>query len=403
VVLADLDGFKQINDTLGHDAGDRLLVHVAQRFASVSRAGDTLARLGGDEFAVLLEEATEAEALVVSRRMLERLSEPIDVAGRELVIGASIGIATQVGGGGDDGQLLRHADVAMYAAKEAGRGRCEVFQEDMARNLGEQLGLDHEMRQGLDRGELTVHYQPEVDLATKRIVGVEALLRWDSPTRGSVPPSHFIAVAESTGLIVIIGEFVLRQACRQAATWREEGLVDDSFVTWVNLSGRQLSAGGVHELVAAVLDEADLPATMLGLEVTETAVVAEGHASERARRELEALHDQGVRIAIDDFGTGVSSLGQLRRFPVDLIKVDKSFVQGVERDQKDAAIATNVVNLAHALGLPAIAEGIETESQLESMIEFGCDLAQGYLFARPAPAEDVASTLRLLAQAAPVD
>jgi EAL domain-containing protein (putative c-di-GMP-specific phosphodiesterase class I) len=180
-------------------------------------------------------------------------------------------------------------------------------------------------------------------------------------------------------------------------------LIDESFVTWVNRSGRQLSEGGVNELVDRVLLATGLPPRMLGLEVTETAIVAEGHASERARQELEALHDRGVRIAIDDFGTGVSSLGQLRRFPVDLIKVDKSFVQGVERDQKDAAIATNVVNLAHALGLPAIAEGIETDRQLESMIEFGCDLAQGYLFARPAPAEDVASMLRVLTRALPVD
>jgi EAL domain-containing protein (putative c-di-GMP-specific phosphodiesterase class I) len=204
-------------------------------------------------------------------------------------------------------------------------------------------------------------------------------------------------------LIVAIGEFVLRQACLQAAVWRADGLIDESFVTWVNVSGRQLSGGGVDELVDGVLLATGLPPGMLGLEVTETAIVAEGHASERAREELEALHDRGVRIAIDDFGTGVSSLGQLRRFPVDLIKVDKSFVQGVARDQKDAAIATNVVNLAHALGLPAIAEGIETDSQLESMVEFGCDLAQGYLFARPAPAAEVASMLGVLTRAVPVD
>jgi predicted signal transduction protein with EAL and GGDEF domain len=366
------------------------LIRVAERFAETTRAGDTLARLGGDEFAMLLEDTDEFTAIQVARRLLDQVAMPVAVSGREFAVGASIGVAVQAGPGVTE-QLLRHADVAMYAAKEAGRGRLEVFREDMARDLGEQLGLEYEMRQGLAQGEFSVHYQPELSVETRQIVGVEALLRWSSPSRGEVAPARFIPVAEASGLILQLGEYVLVEACARAAAWRAGGLVGDDFTVWVNLSGRQLSAGGVDDLVMRALTKTKLPATMLGLEVTETAIVAEGYASERAREELELLHNRGVRIAIDDFGTGVSSLSQLRRFPVDLIKVDQTFVRGL--DAKDAAIATNVVNLAHALGLPAIAEGIETDAQLASMRDVGCDLAQGYLFARPAPAEEFSALL----------
>jgi EAL domain-containing protein (putative c-di-GMP-specific phosphodiesterase class I) len=218
-------------------------------------------------------------------------------------------------------------------------------------------------------------------------------VRWESPRRGLVSPGDFIPVAEATGLIMPLGELVLRDACRQTAAWRREGLASDSFVTWVNLSGRQLSAGGVTEIVRRALDDAGLPPSFLGLEVTETAIVPDGAAGERARAELQELHEQGVRIAIDDFGTGFSSLGQLRRFPIDVIKVDRSFVQGIEHDARDAAITANLVTLAHALGLVAIAEGIESGGQLASIRELGCDLAQGFLFARPVPAEEVGKVL----------
>jgi EAL domain-containing protein (putative c-di-GMP-specific phosphodiesterase class I) len=263
----------------------------------------------------------------------------------------------------------------------------------MARELGELLGLEHELRLGLQRGEFTLHYQPEVDLENGDIVGVEALLRWNSPRRGLVPPDRFIPVAEATGLILGLGEFVLREACDQTARWRAEGVLPAVFVVWVNLSGKQLSAGGISRTVEAALQESGLPAESLGLEVTETALVQEGAAGERARTELQILHDGGVRIAIDDFGTGFSSLGQLRRFPVDMIKVDRSFVQGVESEAKDAAITANLVTLAHALGVLAIAEGIESNGQLDSLRGLGCDLAQGYLFARPLPAGQIRDVL----------
>lgn len=392
VLLADLDGFKHVNDSLGHDAGDALLEQVSRRFDDVVRGGDTLARLGGDEFVILLQGAHEAQAVAVATRLLERLSEPVAIAGKELVMGASIGIVLHGGGSGRSDDLIRHADVAMYAAKDAGRGRYEVFRHEMTRELGEQLGMQHELRLGLQRDEFSVHYQPEVNLGSSATVGVEALLRW-SPTRGSVPPGEFIPVAEATGLILPLGEFVLREACRQTAKWRADGILPDPFVTWVNLSGRQLMAGGVSALVKSALKDVGLPPGFLGLEVTETAIVEGGAAGHRTRAELQELHRLGVQIAIDDFGTGFSSLGQLRRFPVDMIKVDRSFVRGVEYDAKDAAITANLVNLAHALGVVAMAEGIETDGQLTSLRDLGCDLAQGFLFARPVPPDQMAQLL----------
>jgi EAL domain-containing protein (putative c-di-GMP-specific phosphodiesterase class I) len=281
----------------------------------------------------------------------------------------------------------------MYAVKDAGRGHHQVFRYDMALEFGELLALESELRSAVENGDLCLHYQPEIDLESRRVVGVEALLRWESKTRGNVPPSDFIPIAEATGLILPLGDFVLREACAQTAIWRAQGLIDDRFVTWVNISAKQLAAGRVGPGVEQALEATGLPAKCLGLEVTETAILPDGSAGERARDELQVLHDRGVHIAIDDFGTGFSSLGQLRHFPIDVIKVDRSFVQGVDHDPKDAAITANLVTLAHALGLVAIAEGIESHGQLASISELGCDLAQGFLFARPVPADEVGLVL----------
>ena len=393
VLLADLDGFKQVNDTLGHDAGDQLLQAVARRFDEVVRPADTLARLGGDEFALLLDGASEAQAVAVAARLTECLREPLRVEDRELQVQASVGVVVHPGGHGDSDELTRQADIAMYAAKDQGRGRYELFRAEMGREFGALLGLERELREGLERGEFSLHYQPEIDLDSRRVVGVEALVRWTSPSRGLVSPGDFIPLAEATGLIMPLGEHVLREACTQTAEWRRLGKIPETFVTWVNLSGKQLSNGGVSQVVRRALDDAGLPPGFLGLEVTETAIVPEGQAGERARAELQELHEQGVRIAIDDFGTGFSSLGQLRRFPIDVIKVDRSFVQGIEHDARDAAITANLVTLAHALGLVAIAEGIESGAQLATVEELGCDLAQGFLFARPVPAEELGDVL----------
>jgi diguanylate cyclase (GGDEF)-like protein/PAS domain S-box-containing protein len=393
LLLVDLDGFKQINDNFGHDVGDSLLIQVAARFEEVTRPSDTVARFGGDEFAVLVE-GSEAFALALADRLLERLSLPATVSGRTLAFGASIGIVLDPGdGSASREELIRRADIAMYAAKRAGRGRYEVFRGDMDREFGETLELEYELRLALQRDEFSLHYQPEIEVVGGAIVGVEALLRWNSPTRGSVPPAEFIPAAEATGLIMQLGQRALREACEQTVRWERDGLLPERFITWVNLSGTQLSAGGIDKLVRSTLDETGLSPQRLGLEVTETAIVQGGAAGERARTELQELHRDGVGIAIDDFGTGFSSLGQLRRFPIDMIKVDRSFVQGVEHDPRDAAITANVVSLAHALGLVAMAEGIESEAQLNSLRELGCDLAQGFLFARAVPPAELEKLL----------
>ncbi|MDP9259438.1 MAG: EAL domain-containing protein [Actinomycetota bacterium] len=393
LLLVDLDGFKQINDNFGHDVGDQLLLQVAARFEDVTRPSDTVARFGGDEFAVLVE-GGEQFAIALAERLLKRLSLPATVADRTLAFGASIGIVVD-SGDGETGreELIRRADIAMYAAKNAGRGRYEVFRGEMAREFGETLGLEYELRLGLQHGEFSLHYQPEIEVVGGAIVGVEALLRWTSPTLGSVSPGEFIAAAEATGMIMQLGELALREACEQTARWEQDGLLPERFTTWVNLSGTQLSAGGIDKLVRTVLAETGVPPRRLGLEVTETAIVQGGSAGERAREELQALHQDGVSIAIDDFGTGFSSLGQLRRFPIDMIKVDRSFIQGAAHDPRDAAITANVVSLAHALGLVAMAEGIESEAQLASLRELGCDLAQGFLFARAVPPAELAGLL----------
>jgi diguanylate cyclase (GGDEF)-like protein/PAS domain S-box-containing protein len=393
LLLVDLDGFKQINDNFGHDVGDSLLIQVAARFEEVTRPSDTVARFGGDEFAVLVE-GSEAFALALADRLLERLSLPATVSGRTLAFGASIGIVLDPGdGSASREELIRRADIAMYAAKRAGRGRYEVFRGDMDREFGETLELEYELRLALQRDEFSLHYQPEIEVVGGAIVGVEALLRWNSPTRGSVPPAEFIPAAEATGLIMQLGQRALREACEQTVRWERDGLLPERFITWVNLSGTQLSAGGIDKLVRSTLAETGLSPQRLGLEVTETAIVQGGAAGERARTELQELHRDGVGIAIDDFGTGFSSLGQLRRFPIDMIKVDRSFVQGVEHDPRDAAITANVVSLAHALGLVAMAEGIESEAQLNSLRELGCDLAQGFLFARAVPPAELEKLL----------
>ena len=394
MLFVDLDGFKQVNDTLGHDAGDQLLEEVARRFDAAIRPSDTLARLGGDEFALLLDEADEPLSVIVAERLLERLSKEIVLAGREMSLGASVGVVVHNGGPGQSEELMRHADLAMYAAKKGGRGRYAVFHHEMGRELGDLFGIEHELRLGLQRGEFSVHYQPQISLESREIVGVEALLRWHSPTRGPVPPSQFIPVAESTGLIEPLGEFVLREACESdCALGRRRTCCPSPSSSGSTCPRSNSPPAESGSSFAARSRPQRSSRAQLGLEVTETTIVAEGAAGDRAMLELQELHTQGVRIAIDDFGTGFSSLAQLRRFPVDMIKVDRSFVQGLEHDPRDEAITTHTVNLAHAIGVLALAEGVESVGQLTSIDELGCDLAQGYLFAHPTPADEVTRQL----------
>jgi diguanylate cyclase (GGDEF)-like protein len=388
VLFLDLDGFKPVNDSLGHLAGDRLLVEVARRVRGCLRRGDTAARLGGDEFAVLLADLGDVRrAERIARRILIALAEPFTLLGKEVFVTASIGIAS---GFDDSEDLLRNADVAMYRAKREGKNGFRLFEPDMHTAVLERLELEADLRKAIEREELVLYFQPVVDLDDGAVVGVEALVRWEHPTRGLLLPIDFIPLAEDTGLIVDVGRWVLATACRQTVAWqRELGPAAPDWVS-VNLSGRDLLEEELDRGVAAALEESGLDPARLTLEITETVIVQDGG---RALAQLERLKELGVRLAIDDFGTGYSSLRYLGRFPVDVLKVAKPFVDGV-LDDRDAALVRTVVSLAESLHLSTVAEGIELAEQRERLVELGCTLGQGYLFARPLPVETLEPVLR---------
>ncbi|HEX2740856.1 MAG TPA: EAL domain-containing protein, partial [Rubrobacter sp.] len=377
VLFMDLDDFKVINDSLGHAVGDRLLVAVAERLEACVRPQDTISRLGGDEFVALLEDlGDESDAVRVAQRIIEELQIPFTVDGNKLHTSISVGIAFSSAPAGD---LLRAADTAMYRAKENGKGRYEVCEQDMHHRALLRLQLENDLRAALDRGELAVHYQPEVDPRTGQVEGVEALLRWRHPERGMIPPLEFLPLAEQTGLIVSIGEWVLREACMQARTWQETNKAP-LFVS-VNLSVQQLKN---IDFVADVLAETGLARPDLVLEITEDAVMEDAGYAIGA---LEELRRMGVKLAIDDFGTGRSSLAYLKRLPVDYLKIDRSFIERLGEDSKGVEIVSGTLALARALNLRTIAEGVETPAQLEWLREMGCDLAQGNLFTQPLDAD----------------
>ncbi len=391
VLFVDLDSFKTVNDGLGHAAGDRLLVSIGTRLASSMRTGDTVARLGGDEFAVLLEEiADEAEVMVIAERALSAIRAPIQLGASEVFVGASIGAAFGRDAGSAD-DLLRNSDVAMYAAKSAGKGRCAVFEPGMQELVVERQQLEADLRRALERGEFQVVYQPILELSTNRPRGVEALIRWHHPKRGFIPPVRFIGVAEEMGIIVPIGRWVLEQACEQAAKWRgrlwdldEHGNTD--FTVSVNMSGRQLRDDDLIANVRDALARTGLPASLLVLEITESVLVSEIETGAARLEELRAL---GIRLAIDDFGTGYSSLSYLQRFPVAVLKIDKSFTDGLARSSHDAAIVRTIVALAGTLRLAAVAEGVEAPEQREALMQAGCEFGQGFHFARPVGPDEV--------------
>ena len=393
VLLLDLDGFKTVNDSLGHDVGDQLLVAVGARIEKSARSSDTVARLGGDEFVVLLEEdVDEEQALAVATRMLNVLAAPFEVGDREVFIGASIGIALSDGGPVEADDLIRNADTAMYAAKAAGRGRSEIFQPAMHVRALERFEVQAGLRRALGRSEFRLQYQPIVDFATGAVQGVEALIRWMHPTRGLLPPGDFIAAAEETGLIVPMGMWVLDEACRQTAAWRREHARAAGLWVSVNLSTRQLLESDLVVQVAEVLDRNGLDPSALVLEITEGSLLQGVAETIEKLRDLKGL---GVRLAIDDFGTGSSSLGHLRQFPIDVLKIDKSFVDEIATSGSEGpALVRAIVELANTLQLETVAEGIEEIDQLTQLRSAGCVSGQGFLFARPLQADAVGTLLQ---------
>jgi diguanylate cyclase (GGDEF)-like protein/PAS domain S-box-containing protein len=395
VLFLDLDRFKVVNDSLGHASGDALLVEVANRINTCLRAGDTAARLGGDEFTVLLEDIVdEQQAVEVAERIAETLRLPVMVEGREVFVSASIGIATNTPRRiGPDG-VLRNADLALYRAKADGRARHAVFDPSMEARALERLEVETDLRHALDRDELRVYFQPVVDLDSGTVNELEALVRWERPGYGIVSPMAFIPIAEETGLIVPIGQWVLEEACRWAQRWQPFSAVGKPLVVSVNLSARQFQHPELLTDIERALRETGLDPRHLKLEITESVVMQDAQATIDTLQALKAL---GIRVAIDDFGTGYSSLSYLKRLPVDTLKIDRSFVNGLGLDTQDTAIVDSVVALARTLQLSVTGEGVETAAQARHLRQLGCDRGQGFLYARPLPPEDME---RLLTEAA---
>jgi diguanylate cyclase (GGDEF)-like protein/PAS domain S-box-containing protein len=401
LIYLDLDDFKTVNDGLGHEAGDLILKETAVRIAQAIRPGDTASRLGGDEFAVLLEHVPDPSlAYEVGARILEAVCNPIEVQGNLVAVNASLGIV--VSDGKEDGPgLLRNADLAMYRAKGEGKGRFEIYEAGMHAAVVERMGLKADLREAVDRGDFVAHFQPIVELSTNRVVGVEALARWNHPIRGLVAPDEFIPLAEETGLIIPIGASILRQACEAAQRWRAAlGSRAPQSVS-VNLSPRQLQDRGLIDEVTSALARTGLPAACLILEITETVLLEETEPVDATLRALKAL---GVRIALDDFGTGYSSLSYLDRFPVDVVKIDKSFIDSLTAGgAPPSPLVSAIVNLGGVLGLGVTAEGVEDASQLARLRDLGCQQAQGFFFAKPMAATDLADLLAANPSLAPAE
>ncbi len=378
VLFLDLDNFKQINDTFGHSAGDHLLISVAAVLETSMRASDTAARFGGDEFVILLEDMRDPiEANLVAQRIMNALSTPFLFGEREVVVTASIGIAVSTSPLDRPAELLHNADVAMYRAKHGGKNRVEIFDAVMNREAQERRKLEEDLRVALELGQFQVYYQPKVLLESGVIVGVEALLRWERPNYGLVYPADFIPMAEETGLINKIGQWVLQEACRQARRWR---FAEPAPLVSVNLSRRQFHSPDLVDQISGVLERSGLEPKALALEVSEPVVM---HDPDRSMTILQGLKELGVKIVIDNFGASSSSLRYLRRLPIDCLKIDRSFMIGLSHESENSVIVSTLVTLAHSLGLRVVAEGVETAAQASWLRDISCDLAQGYYFAKP--------------------
>jgi diguanylate cyclase (GGDEF)-like protein len=390
-MFLDIDNFKLINDSLGHDAGDQLLRAIGPRLATALRPVDTVARFGGDEFVVLCDEAHDGrDALIVADRLQGALGEPFVIEGEEHFLSASIGVAIASGRYAGPEELMRDADAAMYRAKERGRAQCELFDDAMRNRVIGRLRMENALRGVIDRGELRVSYQPIVSLADGSITGLEALMRWHHEGLGPVSPIEFIPIAEDTGLIVPLGAWMLEEVCKQTVRWEEELGVAPPPIS-VNLSTRQVAHAELVPTVARVLETYRVPPSRLALEITESVLISE---AESPWNTLQALKKLGLTLMLDDFGTGYSSLSYLKRFPVDVLKIDRTFVHGIGVEAEDSAIVKAVVGMARALDLGVIAEGVETELQAEALRKLGCERAQGFLYGRPGNAASTTPLLR---------
>jgi diguanylate cyclase (GGDEF)-like protein len=389
VLFIDLDRFKVINDSLGHDAGDILLVEIANRLRQTLRSSDVVARLGGDEFVVILEETAESHDVErIAGNLLSVLSQPLQLSGHECHATASIGIAMYPADGSDVQTLTKNADMAMYLAKEDGKNGFRFFTKEVKTQSIERLTLESALRRALERDQFALHYQPKVDMATGQITGVEALLRWTHPELGVLPPAQFIPLAEETGLIVPIGRWVLKEACAQNMVWQRGGLRPVSMA--VNLSPRQFVDEHLLQDIDEALAASGMSAVLLQLEVTESMVMRN---VSRAVKVLDAIQRRGIRLAIDDFGTGYSSMSLMKQFPIDTIKIDRSFVRDLPDDSEDRAIAQAIISMGKALGLTVVAEGVETAEQQTFLRDHACDEMQGFLFSKPLPPLQVADLL----------
>ncbi len=392
VLFIDIDRFKTINDTLGHDAGDQLIVEIANRLQVCLRDDDSIHRFGGDEFVAILQDINElADIQNVTKRMLKSITGSISINSNEIFSSVCIGVSIYPNDDNDIDNLLKYADAAMYHAKDQGGNNCQFYNQELTQRVEEKMQLETRLRYALEHDEFRLHYQPIYDLKDQNLIGVEALIRWQDPKQGLIMPDHFIPLAEETGLIVAIGEWVLKTACTQIKNWESQGL--GKLHIAINVSSVQFDYGKLYPVIMSILKSSGLDARQLELEITERIFL---NITANLKNTLDTLTAEGIKLSIDDFGTGYSSLSYLKQLPIDTLKIDRSFIMGIPEDKDDVQIAATIVAMAHGLGMEVVAEGIETEEQLQYLNSLNCDRGQGYLLSRPQPTETITELLKEL-------